>query len=388
MVTNYTKFLLTIRIIYLVVKLLVGLAFGLFWVVIKFIALLPKIFGENGLKKITRSSFDIVDRAEHQSEKIDDLEKDFNIEEFRRKHKAKLGKPKKDNNKAYKDIAKLRSQIEIEKQKSKELTEVQDAQAAKEIEEAIDYISSSVSSSTSKPLSFLSNFIDITSSQIGFYMDLFNPNSHAYSDFNSSEVDLHDNSHSNLLKAKGDRYESAVGLGYEVRGDLVIYNGFIKGMKDEGVDIVAISSKQKSIHLVQCKNWDNRQISSEELDDIYNKLDQYIPYEYSVDNIQSALTFLQKPQNLKIKNRLVDVSIEGIKPEFQNFRNIVNKAYKENYPIYKVLYIPKVGSLDKSAIDLSIKNNPRLNILSYKENGLSYKDMSIAITPVLNAKIQ
>ena len=161
----------------------------------------------------------------------------------------------------------------------------------------------------------------------------------------------------------------------------MIYNGFIKGMKDEGVDIVAISSKQKSIHLVQCKNWDNRQISSEELDDIYNKLDQYIPYEYSVDNIQSALTFLQKPQNLKIKNRLVDVSIEGIKPEFQNFRNIVNSAYKDNYPIYKVLYIPKVGSLDKSAIDLSIKNNTT-------KNRLSYKDMSIVITPVLNATIQ
>ena len=379
MVTNYTKFLLTIRIIYLIIKLLVGLAFGLFWVVIKFIALLPKIVGENGLKKITRSSFDIVDRAEHQSEKIDDLEKDFNIEEFRRKHKAKLGKPKKDN-KAYKDIAKLRSQIEIEKQKSKELTEVQDAQAAKEIEEAIDYISLSVSSSTSKPLSFLSNFIDITSSQIGFYMDLFDPNSHAYSDINSSEVGLHDNSNSDSLKAKGDRYESAVGLGYEVRGDLVIYNGFIKGMKDEGVDIVAISSKQKIIHLVQCKNWDNRQISSEELDDIYNKLDQYIPYEYSVDNIQSALTFLQKPQNLKI-NTLIDESIEGINPEFQNFRNTVNKAYKENYPIYKVLYIPKVGSLDKSAIDLSIKNNTT-------KNRLSYKDMSIVITPVLNATIQ
>ena len=382
MVTNYTKFLLTIRIIYLVVKLLIGLTFGIFWVVIKFIALLPKIVGENGLKQITRSSFDIVDRAraEDQSNKIDDLEQNFNIEEFRRKHKAKLGKPKKDN-KAYKDIAKLRSQIEIEKQKSKELTEVQDGQAAKEIEEAIDYISLSVSSSTSKPLSFLSNFIDITSSQIGFYMDLFNPNSHAYSDFNSSEVGIHDNSNIDSLKAKGDRYESAVGLGYEVRGDLVIYNGFIKGMKDEGVDIVAISSKQKSIHLVQCKNWDNRQISSEELDDIYNKLDQYIPYEYSVDNIQSALTFLQKPQNLKIKNRLVDVSIEGIKPEFQNFRNIVNSAYKDNYPIYKVLYIPKVGSLDKSAIDLSIKNNTT-------KNRLSYKDMSIVITPVLNATIQ
>ena len=76
MVTNYTKFLLTIRIIYLVVKLLIGLTFGIFWVVIKFIALLPKIVGENGLKKITRSSFDIVDRAEHQSEKIDDLEKE------------------------------------------------------------------------------------------------------------------------------------------------------------------------------------------------------------------------------------------------------------------------------------------------------------------------
>ena len=143
MVTNYTKFLLTIRIIYLVVKLLIGLTFGIFWVVIKFIALLPKIIGENGLKKITRSSFDIVDRAraEDQSNKIDDLEQNFNIEEFRRKHKAKLGKLKKDNNKAYKNLAKHKSQIEIEKQKSKELTEVQDAQAAKEIEEAIDYIS-------------------------------------------------------------------------------------------------------------------------------------------------------------------------------------------------------------------------------------------------------
>ena len=222
MVTNYTKFLLTIRIIYLIIKLLVGLAFGLFWVVIKFIALLPKIVGDNGLKKMTKSTFDIVDRAKHQSDKIDNLEQDFNLK------------------------------------KSKELTKVHDAQAAKEIEEAIDYISLSVSSSTSKPLSFLSNFIDITSSQIGFYMDLFNPNSHAYSDIDSYKAGIHDNSNIDLLKAKGDRYESAVGLGYEVRGDLVIYNGFIKGMKDEGVDIVAISSKQKSIHLVQCKNWDNR----------------------------------------------------------------------------------------------------------------------------------
>ena len=120
---------------------------------IKFIALLPKIVGENGLKKITRSSFDIVDRAqaEEQLYKFDDI----NLDEFKRKHKAKLGKPKKDNNKAYKNLAKHKSQIEIEKQKSKELTEVQDVQAAKEIEEAIDYISLSVSSSTSKPLSFL-----------------------------------------------------------------------------------------------------------------------------------------------------------------------------------------------------------------------------------------
>ena len=344
MVTNYTKFLLTIRIIYLVVKLLVGLAFGLFWVVIKFIALLPKIVGDNGLKKITKSTFDMVDRAKHQSDKIDNLEQDFNLN------------------------------------KSKELTKVQDAQASKEIDEAIEYISLSVSSSTSKPLSFLSNFIDITSSQIGFYMDLFNPNSHAYSDINSYKAGVHDNSNIDSLKAKGDRYESAVGLGYEVRGDLVIYNGFIKGMKDEGVDIVAISSKQKSIHLVQCKNWDNRQISSEELDDIYNKLDQYIPYEYSVDNIRTALTFLQNPQYLKI-NTVNDEFIEGINPEFQNFRNVVNTAYKDNYPIYKVLYIPKLGSLDKSAVNLSIKNNTT-------KNKLSYKDMSIVITPELGATIQ
>ena len=94
---------------------------------------------------------------------------------------------------------------------------------------------------------------------------------------------------------------------------------------DKGAKVTIVSSDKDLMQLFK-KNvriYDPMKNKFITLDDIYNKLDQYIPYEYTVDNIQSALTFLQKPQNLKIKNRLVDVSIEGIKPEFQNFRNIL-----------------------------------------------------------------
>ena len=348
-VSTITKFLLTIRIIFILIKLLFVGVFGLIWVVIKFIILIPKILGNNGLKKLTRTIFDTIDQEKNQSDKVDYL-------------------------------AQMKSkQLEIEKQKSKQIAKDRDDQAGQEVEEAIDFISSSVSASTSKSLNFISNYFEMSFNQIEYYIDLFDPSSKAYSGNDFSKVRNVNNLSLDKLKAKGDRYEAAVGLAYESKGDLVIYNGFIKGMEDQGVDIVSISTKQKRIHLIQCKNWDNRQISPDNLNDIYNKLDQYKPYGYSVNNIHSALGFLKKSQNYEFKSLFTD-SEATINPKFENFRNVINIANKKNYPIYKVLYIPKVESLDSKALDLTLENNS-------ESKRLSYRDMTIVITPELGATI-
>ena len=42
------------------------------------------------------------------------------------------------------------------------------------------------------------------------------------------------------LKEKGDNYERFIGRKFEEKGELVIYNGFIRGYKDKGVDIISI----------------------------------------------------------------------------------------------------------------------------------------------------
>jgi len=77
------------------------------------------------------------------------------------------------------------------------------------------------------------------------------------------------------LKEKGDQYERFIGTEFEKKGDLVIYNGFIKGYKDQGVDIISISPQRKAINLVQCKNWTKMRMTLEHITDIYSKLEQY-----------------------------------------------------------------------------------------------------------------
>jgi hypothetical protein len=73
------------------------------------------------------------------------------------------------------------------------------------------------------------------------------------------KIKTHQSSKENLskpdpLKEKGDRYEKYIGSEFEKKGDLVVYNGFIRGYKDQGVDIVSIRPACKTINLVQCKN--------------------------------------------------------------------------------------------------------------------------------------
>jgi hypothetical protein len=77
------------------------------------------------------------------------------------------------------------------------------------------------------------------------------------------------------LKEKGDQYERYIGQQFEDKGALVIYNGFIKGYEDQGVDIISISTKPKEINLVQCKNWMVMRMSLEHVKDIYAKLERY-----------------------------------------------------------------------------------------------------------------
>ena len=50
-----------------------------------------------------------------------------------------------------------------------------------------------------------------------------------------------------FFKQKGDKYEKFIGKKFEEKGDLVIYNGFINGYADQGVDIICISTTTKTI---------------------------------------------------------------------------------------------------------------------------------------------
>ncbi len=78
-----------------------------------------------------------------------------------------------------------------------------------------------------------------------------------------------------FFKQKGDSYERFIGKKFEEKGDLVIYNGLIKGYEDQGVDIVCISTASKTINLIQCKNWTKMRMTLELLQEVYQKLEDY-----------------------------------------------------------------------------------------------------------------
>jgi len=57
------------------------------------------LVSDEGLKHTTRQSFKIVNNALDESVVISELETTWNIEEFKRKHKAKVGRPPKKDEK-------------------------------------------------------------------------------------------------------------------------------------------------------------------------------------------------------------------------------------------------------------------------------------------------
>lgn len=153
------------------------------------------------------------------------------------------------------------------------------------------------------------------------------------------------------LKEKGDRYERFIGKKFEEKGELVIYNGFINGYKDKGVDIISISLESKSINLIQCKNWTKKPMTLDDVIDIYEKLDNYSLRDIPKDTTK-ILKYLQISQS---KNHI---------------NSILSSIDKNDFTIRKTLY---AGS-DK-VMDLDIGKFLKM----IQANIFRYKDMKIVI---------
>ena len=155
------------------------------------------------------------------------------------------------------------------------------------------------------------------------------------------------------LKTKGDEYEKYIGKKFEEKGELVIYNGFIKGYGDKGVDLISINNKTYNINLIQCKNWTNKPIHLEDIQEIYNKLSQY------------DFDFFDLPA------REINKYLQ-LKREESNIRNILKnvKQNLEKFTIRKTLYI---GS--DNVINLNIGKY----LTMIKPNIFKYNDMKIVV---------
>ena len=55
--------------------------------------------GDEGLKSTTRYTFGILNNSLEESHIVSGLEKDYNVDEFRKNHAKKVGRPKKNDKK-------------------------------------------------------------------------------------------------------------------------------------------------------------------------------------------------------------------------------------------------------------------------------------------------
>jgi len=151
------------------------------------------------------------------------------------------------------------------------------------------------------------------------------------------------------LKARGDGYELFIGREFEQRGDLVIYNGFIRGYGDQGVDLIVISKKNRSVNLVQCKNWFRYKLTVERMVEIYEKLVNYTPDYFDIPYEQ--ITYYQA---IPKERHLIDEWIEQ----------------SREYPIRKSLYIAS-----DRVVDLTLGEHLKMTA----ENIFRYKEMKMVV---------
>lgn len=155
------------------------------------------------------------------------------------------------------------------------------------------------------------------------------------------------------LKAKGDEYEKYIGRKFEDKGELVIYNGFIRGYEDKGVDLISICNKTDTINLIQCKNWIQKSMRLEDIQKIYTKLSQY-DFDFFDLSIWEINNYLK------------------LKKDHNRIRKII-KSTKQNlkkFKVRKTLYV----SSDK-VIDLNIGKH----LTMIKPNIFKYEDMKIVV---------
>lgn len=157
----------------------------------------------------------------------------------------------------------------------------------------------------------------------------------------------------NHLKKKGDRYERFVGNQLEEKGELVIYNGFIRDYEDGGVDVASISPEKRTVNLIQCKNWENRTLTLRDVQTIYRKLQAH-PFDFldlSAEQIRSQQT------------RKFDIG---------RIRKIMSDARGglKHHTVRKTLYI----SSDK-VVDLEVGKH----LAMIKPNIYRYEDMKIVV---------
>jgi len=151
------------------------------------------------------------------------------------------------------------------------------------------------------------------------------------------------------LKAKGDSYEKFIGKEFEKKGDFVIYYGFIRGFEDRGVDIIVISQKNKTVNLVQCKNWEHRVFSIEDIKRVYSKLNNFQP-DFRILEPDDINYYLDNPKDRKTIFTILEYGI--------------------SYKFRKTLYI----SSDK-VIDLGIGKH----LTMMRPNIFKFRDMKIVI---------
>jgi len=150
----------------------------------------------------------------------------------------------------------------------------------------------------------------------------------------------------NVVRILIYKYVRYIGQQFAVKGDLVIYNCFIKGREDQGVSIISISPETKIINLVQCKSIC---MTLEHMSDIYSELDQY-----NFDCFQ-----------------LSSYEIEEYS-QYPDIDSTLRKAKKDlaQFTVRKTLYIAS----DK-VVDLEV--GPYLTMIS--DTIFKYKDMKIVI---------
>ncbi len=154
-----------------------------------------------------------------------------------------------------------------------------------------------------------------------------------------------------FLKKMGDEYERYIGIKFEEKGDLVIYNGFIKAYKDNGVDVITISPTSKIINLIQCKNWRKKAIKIEDIETIFAKLDRYSFDFYDVKMSEINTHLKIKKDAAIIANILRDTKINP-----------------QNYTIRKTLY-----ASSEKVVDLEVGKHLKM----INKNIFRYEDMKV-----------